>query len=472
MPQGQKNIQELVEAHIEKGVLGLCVLGLLYAIVHWVVSSPRSVEVFDGVSRTPVPVAPSKAEGVLLEAAKKIEGRANDATVPDLQPAGHTGRLKMFQNTPFVTDMGTFAGFMRPLPLREGPEVPTAEYPTLVGLQMRVPEVTPAPVVWAGWTWHQENGKVSESVMATVVARYPFAELHGRWDQPLENSNVQTRVVVADVEVQAEMHLSDGSWQRVDPELVAARPEGWASAPQPPAYDGTNASEATAWIEGLQKGYQRELTKPDFYQVYAPGTGAWQAWPARLPQNMVTNADDELWFHVTGLQTGQEYRYRYRVKFANPLFGATGDLAEEDRADAAEPFILSGWSDWSSPVWVKDMKRFHITGTNRNEDQLKVAVTAQKYGQEATAEFRVSPGDLIGEPRRMIVTDPLTRQDAETDVDFNTGCVVVDIRFAKESYQSGTAKESAELIYMTPDGQLHSRLHWVDDLERRAEKGD
>lgn len=470
MPLGQKNIQELIEAHVEKGVLGVCILGLLFAIVHWVVRSPRSVEVFDGTKS--VNVAPKRADEVLLGAATRIWDKAKNAEVPPRDTTKHTNRLKTFQTVPFVTNMDSFSGFMRPVPLREGPSAPTAEYPTLVGLQMRVPELTPPPAVWAGWTWNQVGSNVNESIMATGVARYPFAELHGLWDKLLENSNVQARVVVADIEVEAEWRLTDGTWYAVAPELVAARPEGWTGTPRPPAYDGTNDQAAKTWVQTLQTRYQREMTKPDFYPVYEPGAGLWQSWPERLPEKMVTNADDELWFHVTGLETGREYRYRYRVKFVNPLFGAASDLAEEDKGDAAEPFILSAWSDWSMPVMVKDMTRFHITGTNRNENEVKIAVTSQKYGREATAEFRVSQGHLIGGLRTITVTNPLTRQEAKEDVDFDTGCVVVDIRFTKQSYQSGLPKESAELIYMTPDGELHSRIHWVDELQRRAEKGD
>ena len=469
MSQGQQSVQEMIEAHLEKGVLGLCVVALLYAVFHWVLISPQSVDLFDG--KTEVAARPSQADEILRNAADTINNQAKMEKIPPLTMANHVARLEWVQETPFVSDTSVFAGLMMPPELRqvaviEGPGV----RPTLAGLVMRIPEATPAPQAWAGWTWYQVDDVMNETIMATAVAPYPFMELHGLWDVPLKNASTDVRVVVSGVDVEAEARTPGGQWYSVPAAPEASRPEGWAPLAAAPVFDGSNADDVRAWIETAQKGYHAALTKPQFHLIYNPGSAQWVSWRERLPKDMIADQEDELWFHVPGLQVGREYRYRYRLSLVNPLFGSPEDLAAEDAPDAAQALVTTPWSDWSVPVLVEDLTRLYVPGANRNENQIKIAVVAQKYGQEVSAEFNVSPGQVIGGSRMMDVTNPMTSETTREEVSFDTGCVVVSLDFVKQTYRSGVPKETVELFYLSPDGQLHSRIQWVDQERYRAEQ--
>jgi hypothetical protein len=468
MPQGQQSIQEMIEAHLEKGVLGLCILALLYAVFHWVLSSPRSVDVFNG-STTDEKVSPGQVDETLYAAAQFIDKRAKDHDVPPMELEDFTERLEWVQNTPFVSDLDVLAGLMLPPELQKGVTFEAAEYVNLAEMVNRIPETTPAPMVWADWTWYQADNKMQETILATAVAPYPFLELQGLWDTALKNFNTQTRVVVASVDVEAESRVPGGNWYGVEPQQEVFRGGDWA-LPQAPAFDGNNAAAVHKWIETMQKEYQDDLIKPEFYMVYDPEGNDWISWRSRLPEGMVSGNGDELWFHLGALQVGREYRYRYRLNLVNPLFGWPADLGPEDKADAAQATITTPWSDWSDPVAVEDVTRFYITGTNRNENQIKIAVVSQKFGQPVTASFNVSPGQTIGGSRKMTVKDPLTNEQTEQMVSFDTGCVVVSIDFVKQSYRSGVLKETVELVYLSPDGQLYSRIQWVDQDRYRQER--
>jgi len=91
---------------------------------------------------------------------------------------------------------------------------------------------------------------------------------------------------------------------------------------------------------------------------------------------------------------GKTFRYRVRIKFLNPIFGAKAEQIDPKHPEEAWQVELPGaWSDPSKPVTIEPLVRFYFTG--RLGERTNFVLFRWVYGvwHETRAEFTI--GDSV-----------------------------------------------------------------------------
>lgn len=149
----------------------------------------------------------------------------------------------------------------------------------------------------------------------------------------------------------------------------------------------------------------------------APATPGTDAAEAAIQQGILGRRSVDLWASDLTVEPGKTYRYRMRVRIINPLFRRS-EPPEEQRKKHFDQFLVEGaWSDWTKPVAVPRKFYYFFTGAGVGPTQATVEVWKFFDGKWRSAEFRLKPGDAVGETR---VADRI-------DVEFSTGASVVDV---------------------------------------------
>ncbi len=459
MPKGTMNLQEQIEQHVEKGVLGLVVLGLLYALSHWVFSSPRTVEISPG--GTTQTVAPGEVDDVIIAQAMKVDKEVDSQEFPPQELTSSKYELDYLQTTPFLTDLSAMRWLtIGPVPSVDGPG-PEGDPCSVDEIRQRsnLSQAPAAPVVEASWVWFQDGNETGKSILANGLMSYPLETLKSQMEEILEaRTPSEFRVHVAGVEIQAQRR--DGvRWVDVEAGLASSGP---ADIPQAPAVtpEMVDKDAVKAWVEQVSADEVKIIT-PGFFDVYSPDSGSYIAWRDMLSADAIEAAN--VWFHAVSLRPGSEYRYRYRLVVVNPLFGWFESVPEDQLENASIPFIEGEWSGWSDPVAVLGLTEFYLSGSNSNTNSVKVSVVTQVFGQAIMTDFNVvSPGEPIGAEKNVeIQLAGGTQTEVET-VDFSTGAIIVDINFEKQTYSRGIERTDTEMIYIDDSGELQSRIRWMD----------
>ncbi|MDP7637143.1 MAG: hypothetical protein QF577_06305, partial [Phycisphaerae bacterium] len=103
---GKTDSLGLLEQHVEKGVLAVCGLLLLYAMVYWLLSAPGRSEV-PLVGTDMERVRPGKVDAKLLDAVRRFEQRAgrDGSDIRPLPP--YVKRIQSLRDHPFPDELAT-----------------------------------------------------------------------------------------------------------------------------------------------------------------------------------------------------------------------------------------------------------------------------------------------------------------------------------------------------------------------------
>ena len=499
MPQGKiGNIQEVIEQHVEKGVVALCAIFLIVAVGHWVLSSPRTTELYTGTDTT-LPgakteqVSPADVGAKLLGAANKVKDRADAAefdrpvspdylsviedrrgdpfrmnTVKDGKPVG----VDAEGGIPLRVDTSRFMAILPPPQPREIDVVVEGKYFSPGALAQGIRDILPAgelpaPAVWAGRTLYEDGGQAQDAIVAHAVTTFPLGGLQKQWDETLKEANTGIRVVVAGVDVESQSRLPGGQWA-ANPVKLASVPviidSAPATPPEVPDYDGTNSQDVLQAVGVLTDSWQGRLLRPEYRQVRDPGTGDSADWSSVFPAGVATDDPNALWFHDESLRAMLEYRYRYRLRLVNPLLAGDGDVHPDFPDHARRRFIDTEWSPWSRAVGVERATEFFFTGAQAAKNSVNVTVSTLAKGQIVQADFKeVKPGQPIGGSQKADVYDPLEKQTRPEPVDFSTGAILVAIQSNAYLYQGATRFEKeTRVIYLDQHGKLQTRLLKLD----------
>lgn len=325
----------MVEKHVEKGVLALSVLILLYVVMGWMVSSPREIEI-SVVQRTGPrgqSVTPSTIDEALAESASNLDAWAEDADVDAPQVREWDDLFRRLAQQPFDPDLlsiGVLAAGDRWMGI-ETPREPNKV--TLAAVRKVIP-APPQPRVRAERELRNMSG-AEDVVAAHVLTIYPLDELKQQWSQLLQSTPilVHNRVGFYRVEAEVQQMQDDGTWgparavdavvggdagetrrtggrdfrmptgadrmpidRRMQPGMMptrrsAARPvEG--QLPVIPAYDGTNAQVVNQAIDNLlQPQVQASILHPGYWPIWWPEGLDWINWRVNLPENPVSSRE-------------------------------------------------------------------------------------------------------------------------------------------------------------------------------------
>ena len=200
-----------------------------------------------------------------------------------------------------------------------------------------------------------------------------------------------------------------------------------------------------------------------------PGAPGFRGMPGMpedgVPVAVTNEGVIKVWTHDLTVQPDTTYRYAVVVHILNPLFQRP-NLSEATRDRYYQKLALaSPPSAWSEPVSTNPVQQFFLIAANANEATIEVF----RYfnGVPESRQFKVRPGDLIGD------TVQVTLGEATVPVDMNVDGLAVDLR---DRAIGNFASSDWELLYLdTVTQQLRTRSVQEDqrdpDLIRlRAEK--
>lgn len=280
---------DIVEQHLEKLVLGLCLLLFLVAAGYWGLSSPRAVELPGARGRTKA--SPTEVDRQLQDLAKSVM-RQVEAKEPNVPPAPEyvPEIRRLFAGGRSRQAMGAFGPPAAAISTTEGPTLAKISLTELVDL-MPAPS---KPLVKAVRVLpNRQSENQADELVAHVLAIYPWQQLRDAWKDKVGVSGVPYRPTGIGLAVQVQEQLPDGGWG--PPRDVAGVFEPVVDSmgtpyplPQVLPYDGTNARYLAELRSALVKAaWQAYLLQPNYWQIWWPGYG-WVDWRVNLPENEVT----------------------------------------------------------------------------------------------------------------------------------------------------------------------------------------
>jgi len=149
-----------------------------------------------------------------------------------------------------------------------------------------------------------------------------------------------------------------------------------------------------------------------------------------------TASQTAVWIHdlgvkrdntFAGVQPGQTYRYRLRLRLLNTLVGQLNRVS--DPGAALQVLLVGEWSDASDPVTATKDKELYVASVNAAAGQAQVWVYVWERGEMIRSKFTVGVGEEIGK-----VEGVTTGGGKREFVDFRTGVILVDIE-PQRTYQ-------------------------------------
>ncbi len=154
----------------------------------------------------------------------------------------------------------------------------------------------------------------------------------------------------------------------------------------------------------------------------------------------------QVWAHDLSIEPGKTYRYRVVVSVLNPLYRQKR-VADAQRAENYDQIALGpdeqelAASPWSEPVKVDSRHYFFmVKGSTQNA---RVEVWRVYNGQWVKDQFDVRPGDPIGQPTQVTLTN-----GRSLNLDMNVGLIVVDLVSASAGGAFGSA--DVRMLYLDP----------------------
>ena len=460
----------MIERHVEKLALAVCLLALGLAIWHWLFSSPTKLNIFIPSAGKTVLVSPTQADARLLAAAETVQkmysGSGADKSIPPV-PAW-VGRLndQRSMSPPSVasTDL---AEPRRPI----GPvEDPNARPDT--GIEQLIAAMpAPAKPVMMGSIELPKKTPLGDVVLAGGLSGYPLEALGAKWRDILKAVPFQS-VVPYKLIVEVQQAPADGDWSKAKTVLVQTTPldaNGKPIAlPEIPDFDGKNVIDVRKARDAVL-ATQQQILQPSYLSVWRADQKQWiqpelPGQPAQQGQAAIAFFDDST------MTIGPTYRYRVQLVVVNPLLTYDEAVAKDRHAEARQKFLTSKPSEWSDPVSVHREVYFFITGVNPLANKMTVTVYARQWGQWVAKSFDVQVGEFVGGVEKVDLMDPMGRGKKSADVDFSTGCVAVRLDFKKMLSRKGFNFRTCEMLYVDAEGRLQSRLKaWDDGSDRRKE---
>ena len=470
----------MIERHVEKLVLAVCLVALLLASWQWLFSSPTKLPIFSPSEGKTNPVSPMKADAMLLAAADNVQkmysgGRAT-ITIPPV-PAW-VGRLKDLRDmSPLPTAQTDMAEPRIPVGPIEPPTPPTKI--TLEQLIAAMP-VPAKPVVTASIELPKRTPS-ADVVLARGTSSYPLVALTGAW-KPLLKTVTFESVVPYKVIVEVQQAPADGDWSKAEAALVqtvSLDANGKQIAPpEIPDFDVKNVAEVRKARDTVARdAVQQQILQPLYLPVWSADQKQWlqpaksvqATQPAGQDQAAISFLDDKT------MTIGSSCRYRVQLVVVNPLLTYEDAMATDSQTEARQKFLTSNPSQWSDPVSVRREVHFFITGANPNAGKMVVTVYARRWGQWVSKSFEVQMGDSMGGVEKVDLIDPMAtgRTKKSVEVDFSTGCVAVRLDFKKIMSRRGFSYKTYEMLYVASEGGLQSRLKvWDDSDEYHKELQD
>ena len=480
---------KFIDQHLEKVVLGLCALILVYGVFRWVVSAPLRTEV-PRVDGRVVPAAELDRE-LLDWADRETQRKPPGGGSPKVYDyAGEIDKHRKPGNIVPIGNWGDHRQVMVPPKRVKPPDNPRLD-------KIRDILLTFSPVITevkGARELINKDGGIDKLVFRGK-AEFPLGALLKAWNKEFRGSAMDKVLATAlNVEIEKREVLSNGALGPVTRVTRVQIPLKEGEKPVPevviPEYTGKNADVVRAAIQEFSGKTQDRILRPPYWSVWSQGEEAWTTpWikvetkvpdkkpapaapgavpaagapaarsAAAAPVGQIDDGTTELWFHDTDVIVQRKYSYRMRIVFVNPVYTYDDAVYKGTPKDALVKSIPSGWSQWVQADAIPRTTQYFVTGATAmgGKQQLYCTVFTRSLGQVVAEKFPVSPGRIIGGNKIKQIKNPANGQTVRKVVDFSTNAVVVHVDFSKEFDRMGRRAETRELTCLE-GGKLVSHI--------------
>ena len=473
----------IVERHVEKGILLICVLLLVVFAMENLPSSPREIDQVASRSASKiqkfwklplVALPPQEVDAAIKEAAEGALENAEHSEKPIAQVPKYTEDLRAIRQSPFQAQlMANFVALSmppKPTGTLDEPKITTIPLAVLQGTLDRTPLPAPGVMIDRQLTRRQIDGGDSAvtKTVAHLWAAYPFDDLAGMWEEELTKAETPIRVVVAKVEVQRREQSTGGPWG--EPRTIRTVTSAGADLPpELPAFtvEPNNVADVRAAVEALRSDWQGRLLRPDYWPIFdvAGGRGE-QPWPVfLLTLSPEMDFNTAVWAHDESVQAQRYYSYRYRIWLVNPLLASPLDVAKGAEDEATIPTIMTPWSDWSEPVLEEASTEFFASSVSMRG--VRVTILVEAVGQIVKESFWADIGTPVAGKKVVRLFNVISGKEEPIEVDFETGAVLVSLDNKVDLLRGVASQPTDQVIYLDADGKLRSRLVAIDRDEAK-----
>jgi hypothetical protein len=274
-----------IDAHVEKIVLAVCLLILIFAVIHYGVSTPRRLEVVNIRGQVKM-VPPNEVDKNLLAAARRVDSvikRVKRETPPERRDLAQLKQLQKKTLPGEKTALDYCSPERQGIVYHGASQDEPGSKPTLEQISATMPSPS-KPLQWFGEELigqEDEQGKVkfSEKPVWRAAVSYPWAKLQRAWENSLKHTIIIPRLVAVRYEVQFQEKQPNGQWKTVDDiKLLRQSDETGQNiqAPEIPDFTGTNAQEVRKACENYYAEWMIDQLQPTYEQIWTPqGQADW-----------------------------------------------------------------------------------------------------------------------------------------------------------------------------------------------------
>jgi hypothetical protein len=469
---------KFIDQHLEKIVLGVCVLIMAYGIFQWVLSSPQRSEVPDVGGRiVPAP----EVDAALLREAQNV--RRRERTTPPPKPApDYSKAISDNRRLPRVSAAESWGEprMVMIAPIR--PEAPAGI--SLKKITDILDTYAPKIVEVKGARELVNCDGGIDKLVFRGKAEFDRGALLKAWNQVFRGSAMDevTNTVLA-VEIERCAVLDNGQLGPATKvtRVVMPAPKGGEPVKDVaiPKYTGENADVVRKAIETFTNQSQRNVLMPPYWKVWSMTDKRWTTpWnpvvepepdddktdAAAKPAPVVVQAGaagtTEIWFHDTDVTVQRQYTYRARLVFISPLY-TYDDVAYKGKPeDALVKTITSAWSDWVTGEAIPRTTQYFLTGTQAvgGKRQLFCTIFTRSLGQVVKQKFEVFPGRIIGGLDSKSVMNPVNGVAQSKVVDFATNATLVHVDFEKKFVNRFGRTDVTQELICSENGKLVSHI--------------
>ena len=300
-----------LEKHVEKLVLLGAVGLLLFAVSHWVLSSPRRVPLArPGRGRMKDLVPPEQADAAVLRAAQEVQRKHLKKTVSIKPLPAIIAHLDALRTMPFEGDPMIAWGLPRqPLSDWSPPEFTGAPIGMMVevgDLQKIAPKPS-TPVARVSRELADTDQGPREWYVAHPVATYSLAELTRIWQEKLDLIILRSEPVLP-LAVEVEVRMADSAeadWDAVEPHVatvvrlsrtIRTGVPGETLDAFPVVAESCDKESVKKILDdlGLIDANLAELLQPSYYSVLDETGRQWTLWQKNLARGPVEDAGGEV----------------------------------------------------------------------------------------------------------------------------------------------------------------------------------
>ncbi|MCD4824665.1 MAG: hypothetical protein K8S55_08660, partial [Phycisphaerae bacterium] len=274
----------LMDKYIEKIVLAVCLIILLYTVVYFGIGTPRRLPVVTGVGSQEEMVPPGEVDKTLLGAMQRLEARIKRQKPEETPLREDLSILKKRQDVP-LAGAAALCQLNYGEPVAKGAkgatDISKIRVVTLAQLVRNMP-VPARPVNWCNNeiacvqqkdASGQVEDKLEEGPMWRAVSWYPFGKLKQLWDKELANTLVRPKVIAWGYEVEFQQLQPDKTYKKID-SLTLYRLKNTQTGrvlepPTVPAFDGKNAAAVKKVVEEhLYNRWMQYMLQPAYLFVW------------------------------------------------------------------------------------------------------------------------------------------------------------------------------------------------------------